>query len=40
MKRSELAALGFPPADEELIQILIADSMLTSALDGRDDSRA
>jgi mutator protein MutT len=28
VKRSELAALGFPPADEELIRILIADGML------------
>ena len=27
-KRSELAALGFPPADEELIRILSADGML------------
>ena len=26
VKRSELAALGFPPADEELIRILVGDS--------------
>ena len=25
VKRSELAALGFPPADEELIRMLTAD---------------